>query len=96
MIYLKMNLQTNYLPKYPQLATFIATTAGILPSTLLLKNLDKFKDNDRKSIIANLHTYVNTNELSKENFSFAVKKLLVTLRKWQLDSNERLYVTKRW
>ena len=90
----KDEFAANYLPKYPQLATFIATTAGIIPSNLLLRNLDKFKDNDRKSIIANLHTYVNTNELSKENFSFAVKKLLVALNKWDLKSNERLYVTK--
>ena len=90
----KDEFAANYLPKYPQLATFIATTAGIIPSNLLLRNLGKFKDNDRKSIIANLHTYIDTNELIKETIPFDVKKLLVTLRKWQLNSNERMYVTK--
>jgi hypothetical protein len=88
----KDEFAANYLPKYPQLATFIATTAGIIPSTLLLKNLGKFKDSDRKSIIANLHTYIDTNELIKETIPFDVKKLLVTLKKWQLGSNERMYI----
>ena len=90
----KDEFTANYLPNYPQLATFIATTAGIIPSNLLLKNLGKFKDNDRKSIIANLHTYIDTNELSKETIPFDVKKLLVTLKKWQIGSDERMYITK--
>lgn len=84
----------NYLPKYPQLASFIAVTPGLLDSTLLLKHLDKFNANDRKSIVANLRTYVDTSELTKDNIPFDVKKLLVTLRKWQLDPNERMYITK--
>ena len=90
----KDEFTANYLPKYPQLALFIATTAGILPSTLLLKHLDKFSDNNRKSIIANLHNNVNIKELTKDTIPFDVKKLLVTLKKWTLDSDERIYITK--
>jgi len=33
---------SNYLPKYPQLATFAAVTPGLIEPMLLLKNLDKF------------------------------------------------------
>lgn len=85
---------TQYLPQYPQLATFIAVTPGVLDSILLLKHLDKFSNNDRKSITTNLHDSIELEELSKENISFPVKKLLVALNKWDLKSNERLYVTK--
>jgi len=84
----------NYLPKYPQLATFIATTPNLFPYILLLKHLDKFNVNDRKSIIANLHENVNIDELTKNNLMFDVKKLLVTLKKWDLKSDERIYITK--
>lgn len=90
----KDEFTANYLPKYPQLASFIAITPGILNSTLLLKHLDKFNANDRKSIVANLHDYVDTDELTKDNIPFDVKKLLVTLKKWQLNSDERIYITK--
>lgn len=90
----KDEFTANYLPKYPQLASFIAVTPGILDSILLFKHLDKFNANDRKSIVANLHTYVDTNELTKDNIPFDVKKLLVTLKKWQLGSDERMYITK--
>ena len=90
----KNEFAANYLPKYPQLASFIAVTPGILDSTLLLKHLDKFNTNDRKSIVANLRTYVDTSELSKETIPFDVKKLLVTLKKWQFGSDERIYITK--
>jgi len=90
----KDEFTANYLPKYPQLATFIAVTPGIIDPILLLRNLGKFPDNNRKSIIANLHNAVKTDELSKNNIPFDVKKLLVTLKKWQIGSDERLYVTK--
>lgn len=85
---------SQYLPQYPQLATFIAVTPGVLDSILLLKHLDKFSNNDRKSITANLHNSIELEELSRENISFPVKKLLVALNKWDLKSNERLYTTK--
>jgi len=90
----KDEFATNYLPKYPQLASFIAVTPGILDSTLLLKHLDKFSNNDRKSIVANLREDVDTSELTKDNIPFDVKKLLVTLKKWNLDPDERIYITK--
>jgi len=85
---------SKYLPKYPQIATFIAITPGILPSLTLLKNLDKFSNNDRKSITANLRDLIPTRKLEEETLPFDVKKLLVLLKKWQLSSDERLYVTK--
>jgi hypothetical protein len=84
----------NYLPKYPQLATFAAVTPGLIKSTLLLKNLDKFSANDRKSITANLHDLIDTIELRKESIPFDIKKLLTALNKWNIKNNERIYVTK--
>lgn len=85
---------SQYLPQYPQLATFIAVTPGVLDSILLLKHLDKFSNQDRKSITANLRDSISLEELSKENISFPVKKLLIALNKWNLKNNERLYTTK--
>ena len=85
---------SNYLPKYPQLAAFAAVTPGVVDPMLLLKNLDKFSTNDRKSITANLHNLVDTKELQKETLPFDVKKLLTALNKWDLKNDERIYVTK--
>ena len=84
----------KYLPKYPELAKFIAETPGIIDSLTLLQYLDKFPNQIRRSITANLRDKINTKQLSTELFPFDVKKLLVQLNKWNLDSNERLYVTK--
>jgi hypothetical protein len=84
----------DYLPKYPQLAAFAATTPGVIQPLLLLKNLDKFSANDRKSITANLHNLVDTKELSKDILPFDVKKLLTALNKWNIKNNEKMYVTK--
>jgi hypothetical protein len=84
----------DYLPKYPQLAAFAAVTPGVVDPLLLLKNLDKFSANDRKSITANLHNLVDTKELSKNILPFDVKKLLTALNKWDIKNDERIYVTK--
>jgi hypothetical protein len=84
----------NYLPNYPQLAAFAAVTPGVVDPMLLLKNLDKFSANDRKSITANLHNLVDIKELQKETLPFDVKKLLTILNKWDLKNDERIYVTK--
>jgi hypothetical protein len=84
----------NYLPEYPQIAEFIAVTPGIIDPIALLANLESFKPQDRKSITANLQSNVNTQYLSKETLPFSIKKLLVTLDKWDIKSNERMYVTK--
>ena len=84
----------KYLPQYPQIANFIAVTPGIIKTNYLLKNLDKFDSQDRKSIVANLRDGIEVEELALDNIPFEVKKLLVKLNKWDPDSNERLYVTK--
>jgi hypothetical protein len=84
----------KYLPKYPQLAEFVAITPGIIDSMILLQNLDKFSNQDRKSITANLRGNVSTKYLSMDAISFDVKKLLTVLNKWDLGQSKRLYVTK--
>jgi hypothetical protein len=84
----------KYLPQYPQIAEFVAITPGIIDNTLLLANLDKFSNQDRKSITANIQTLIDLKYLTTDTFSFDVKKLLTILNKWNLPSSERLYVTK--
>ena len=84
----------NYLPKYPQLAEFVAITPGIIDSIVLLSNLDKFSTQDRKSITANLRNKIPTKYLDTDILPFDVKKLLTILNKWDLNKNKRLYVTK--
>jgi len=84
----------KYLPKYPQIATLLAEIPNIVDSIVLVKNLDKFSEGDRKSITRNMRGKVNTEYLGDINIPFDVKKLLVKLNKWDLKSNERLYVTK--
>jgi hypothetical protein len=84
----------KYLPKYPDVAKFIAETPGIISSFELLRHLEKFPNQIRRSITANLRDKVNLRYLPLEQLSFDVKKLLVQLDKWDILPNERLYVTK--
>ena len=84
----------KYLSKYPQIATFIATTAGVLPSMVLIRNLEKFSNQDVKSIISNMRDKVDLEQLNSDAIPFEVKKFLVTFDKWDVPSTERLYVTK--
>lgn len=84
----------KYLPKYPQIANTIATNFGILDSLTLVKNLDKFSNQDVKSIIANMRDKINLKFLSLDSIPFEVKKFLVKFEKWELPKNERIYVTK--
>jgi len=84
----------KYLPQYPQIAEFIAVTPGVLDNTYLLANLDKFSNQDRKSITANIQNAIDLKYLSTDVFPFDVKKLLTILKKWNVPSNERIYVTK--
>jgi len=84
----------KYLPKYPQLASFISTNYGIIPNEILVKHLDKFSNQDTRSIISNMRDKVKSSLLSSETIPFEVKKFLVKFDKWALDSSERLYVTK--
>ena len=81
---------SKYLSKFPQLAEFIAITPGIIETEELLKHLDSFSNNDRRSIIANMRDKVNLSNLKSEIFPFDVKKLLTTLDKWDLTNNERI------
>ena len=90
----KKEFVEKYLPQYPQIAEFIAITPGIINNTFLLANLDKFSNQDRRSITANIQQPIDLNYLSTEKFPFDAKKLLTILKKWKLKSDERLYVTK--
>ena len=85
---------SKYLPKYPQIANFIAITPGVVDFRLLLANLDKFDNQDRKSIISNLTNKVSPRELESDSIPFDAKKLLVYLNKWDINPDQRLYVTK--
>ena len=84
----------KYLPKYPQIANFIATNAGIISSVILVKNLEKFSNQDVKSIIANMRDKIELKYLATDDIPFEVKKYLVQSDKWDVPSTERLYITK--
>jgi hypothetical protein len=84
----------KYLPKYPQIANTIATNAGIISSIILVKNLEKFSNQDVKSIIANMRDKIDSKYLATDDIPFEVKKLLVKFDKWDVPSTERLYITK--
>ena len=84
----------KYLPKYPQIANFVAITPGLVDSKELLKNLDKFSNQDRRSITANLRDKVDIRYLKSDYFPWDVKKLITSLNKWDIKPDDRLYVTK--
>jgi hypothetical protein len=84
----------KYLPKYPQIANTIATNAGIIDSITLVSNLEKFSNQDVKSIIANMRDKIDLKYLPTDAISFEVKKFLVQSNKWDVPSAERIYVTK--
>lgn len=84
---------SNYLPKYPQLAEFIAVTPGVIDSEVLLSNIDKFNKQTQRSILANTRK-IPAGELGKDNLSFDVKKAITYADKWGDKGLSRLYVTK--
>jgi hypothetical protein len=84
---------SKYLPKFPQLAEFIAVTPGIFQTEELLKHLESFSNNDRRSIIANMRDKIDLTYLKSDALPFDVKKLLTKLNKWNIASDERIYVT---
>jgi len=84
----------KYLPNYPQIASFIAVSPGIITPMDLLGNLDAFNNQDRRSITANLQTKIDLAFLKSDELSFDVKKLLTVLNKWNTTSIHKLYVTK--
>ena len=83
-----------YLPKYPDVLRFVTETPGIIDPELLLSNLDNFPDSARRSVTANLQQPIDTKELDSSSLPFDVKKLLVKLKKWKLEPDERLYITQ--
>ena len=85
---------STYLSKYPDILKFVAETPGIIQTTTLIKNLSSFPDSARKSIIANLQVPINDELLGSSAMPFEVKKLLTKLKKWELESDEKLYVTQ--
>jgi hypothetical protein len=85
---------SKYLPQFPQIANFIAVTPGIVGTEELLKNLDKFSNQDRRSITSNLRDKIPTKYLSTDVFPWDVKKLLTALNKWDTGQNSRVYLTK--
>jgi len=84
----------KYLPKYPQIANTIATNAGVIDSVILAKHLDKFSNQDVKSIISNMRDKIDLKFLPTDAIPFEVKKFLVQSNKWDVPSADRLYVTK--
>ena len=84
---------SKYLPEYPQIATTIAEVPGLVDINLLLKNLDKFSNQDRRTITARIREKMDI-RLLKSSIPFDVKKLLVTLDKFKTPSNVRLYNNK--
>ena len=84
----------KYLPKYPQIANTIATNAGIISSIILVKNLEKFSNQDVKSIIANMRDKIDLKYLATDDIPFEAKKLLVQSDKWDISKEERVYTTK--
>jgi hypothetical protein len=84
---------SNYLPKYPQLAEFIAVTPGVIDSEILLASVDKFNKQTQRSILANTRK-ISANELGKDNIPFDVKKAITYADKWDDKGQSRLYVTK--
>lgn len=85
----------KYLPKYPQISNFIAINSGIIETQILLKHLDLFSHQDRLSITANIREKLKTHSyLESDAISFDIKKVLVKLDKFDLASNQKLYITK--
>jgi hypothetical protein len=84
---------SKYLPQYPQIAAMIAGTSGIIKITTLIQYLDKFSKQDQLSIAKQIRDKFDIKYL-KSDLSFDLKKYLVKTDKFQLQPNQRLYVTK--
>jgi hypothetical protein len=85
----------KYLPKYPQIATFVCLNNGIIGNETMMQHLDLFSNQDAKSFIANFTGNVGFRRLNDDEFSFVAKKLLTKYKKWDtLPSSQRMYVTK--
>lgn len=85
---------SQHLKKYPDVLKFVAETPEVIRPEVLVRNLNDLPDSARKSITANLHTPIKDTYLQSSAIPFDTKKLLVKLKKWELEPNERLYVTQ--
>ena len=84
---------TKYLPQYPQIATIIAGTGGIIDYIQLFKHIDKFSKQDQLSIVKLIRNKLDLNKLEWD-IPFDIKKYLVKVNKINLDSDQRIYVAK--
>jgi hypothetical protein len=84
---------SKYLPQYPQIATTIAGTAGIIDLNDLIKYLDKFSKQDQLSIAKQIRNKFNLS-IFDQDIPFDLKKYLVKTDKINLTPEQRLYVTK--
>jgi hypothetical protein len=84
---------SKYLPQYPQIATMIAGTNGIIGIGYLMKYLDKFSKQDQLSIAKQIINKFNLSVLDGD-YSFDLKKYLVKTDKIDLSPEQRIYVTK--
>ena len=84
---------SKYLPQYPQIATIIAGTTGIINIDILMKYLDKFSKQDQLSIAKQIRSKFNLSVLN-DDLSFDLKKYLVKTDKLNLTPEQRIYVTK--
>jgi len=83
---------SKYLPKYPDIASVIARTTGIVDINKLMQHLDKFSKQDQTSIAKQIRDKFELNILDQD-VMFDLKKYLVKTDKIELKSDQRLYVT---
>ena len=84
---------SKYLPQFPQIATMIAGTAGIIDIKVLMQYLDKFSKQDQLSIAKQIRNKFSL-DIFNQDISFDLKKYLVKTDKISLTSDQRIYVTK--
>ena len=84
---------SKYLPQYPQIATVIAGTTGIIDIERLIPQLDKFSKQDQVSIAKQIRNKFKLS-IFNQDIPFDLKKFLVKTDKIGLESNQRIYVTK--
>ena len=84
---------SKYLPQYPQIATMIAGTTGVINIETLMKYLDKFSKQDQVSIAKQIRNKFSLGILNQD-LSFDLKKYLVKTDKISLNPDQRIYVTK--
>ena len=84
---------SKYLPQYPQIASIIAGTTGIIDIETLMNYLDKFSKQDQLSIAKQIRDKFKLDILDKD-IEFDLKKYLVKTDKINIRPEQRLYITK--